>query len=134
MYKTPVVFEPQDLENYKELLQRTNAIDMPHGKRPKSTLKWQFFKDNGLVPANRGELTAEGEEDNGLEEGKGGKGIQFLPGDINGLIEKLHLLVAESRAGNKSSTRNQIVAILDQLLRRNYLNQEEYNAACELSC
>ena len=64
-----------------------------------------------------------------------GSGIQFLPGDIEGLIEQLHLLLAESRAGNKSSTRNQIVAILDELLRRNYLNQEEYNAVCRtISC
>ena len=64
-----------------------------------------------------------------------GSGIQFLPGDIEGLIEQLHLLLAESRAGNKSSTRNQIVAILDQLRRLNHLSQEEYNAVCEeLSC
>ena len=118
MYKTPEVFDPEDLENYKELLKRTNAINMPHltgaGDRPKNTAKWKFFKDYGLV-----------------EEAKDGSGVQFLPGDINGLIKQLHLLLAESHAGNKSSTRNEIVAILDELLRRNYLNQEEYNATCE---
>ena len=54
----------------------------------------------------------------------------FLPGDINGLIEQLHLLLAEFRAGNKAATKNQIVAILDQLLKRNYLTQDEYNGVC----
>ena len=140
MYKTPEQFEDEDFENYKELLKRTNAIDMPHtsaGGRPRNTLKWKFFEEKGLVGEEEEEDNELEEEDNELEEKeeKDGEGIQFLPGDINGLIEQLHLLVAESRAGNKSSTRNQIVAILDQLLRRKYLNQEEYNAACEtISC
>ena len=61
---------------------------------------------------------------------KKGTGIVFLPGEINGLIEQLHLLLAEFRAGNKSATRNQIVAILDQLLKRKYLTQDEYNGVC----
>ena len=125
MCKTPEAFDTKDLENYKELLDKTNVINIPHttsnGDRPRNTAKWKFLKDNGLVEEN--------------DEVKDGDGIQFLPGDINGLIEQLHLLLAESRAGNKSSTRNQIVAILDELLRRNYLNQEEYNAVCEaISC
>ena len=76
------------------------------------------------------------EQEHGKEEKKAtGNGIQFLPGDISGLIKQLHLLLAEFHAGNKSSTRNHIVAILDELLRRNYLNQEEYNAVCKtISC
>jgi hypothetical protein len=131
MHKAPEVYEPEDFENYKRLLHKTNAIDMPHttsaADRPRSTAKWKFFKENGLVEPEVDE--EEGEKENF------GSGIQFLPGDINGLIRQLHLLLAESRAGNKSSTRNQIVAILDQLLRLNYLNQEEYNAVCEeISC
>ena len=133
MYKTPEAFDTKDLEIYKELLDKTNVIDMPHttsnGARPRNTAKWKFLRDSGLVEAE------ESEEDENEEDEKNGSGIQFLPGDIDGLIEQLHLLLAESRAGNKSSTRNQIVAILDQLLGRNYLNQEEYNAACEtISC
>ena len=86
-----------------------------------------------MVPGAEDDDEIENESDNEKEEQ--GSGITFLPGDINGLIEQLHLLLAEHRAGNKSSTENQIVAILDQLLRRNYLNQEEYNAVCRtLSC
>ena len=131
MCKTPEQYGEKDFENYKELLDRTNAIDFPHktgrAGRPGNTAKWRFFEDNDLVESGN---EAEEEE----EEKKDGTGIQYLPGDINGLIEQLHLLLAESRAGNKSSTRNQIVAILDQLLRRNYLTQEEYNAVSEEIC
>ena len=134
MHKTPTDYDDNDFENYTRLLEKTNAIDMPHktggSDRPKNTAKWKFFKETGLVEG------AEGDADEDYEKkSESGSGIQFLPGDINALIEKLHLLLAESRAGNKSSTRNEIVAILDELRRRNYLNQEEYNGVCEqLSC
>ena len=133
MYKAPENYFEEDLDNYKRLLERTNALEMPHrtspNDRPKNTAKWKFFKQIGLVPGH--EMDEMDEE----EKEEQGSGITFLPGDINGLIEQLHLLLAEHRAGNKSSTKNQIVAILDQLLRRNYLNQEEYNAMCgAISC
>ena len=81
-------------------------------------------KDN--EESDKGEESEESDEE---KENKDGTGIQFLPGDINGLIEQLHLLLAEFRAGNKS-TNTQIVAILDELLRRNYLDQDEYNGVC----
>ena len=66
---------------------------------------------------------------------KKGEAIQYLPGDISGLLDQLKLLYAEREAGNISSTTNQIVGILDQLLRMNYINRVEYNAVCKaLSC
>ena len=56
-----------------------------------------------------------------------GDGIQFLPGDIKGLETKLNYLLAEYRAGNRSSlTRNQIVSILDELLRMKRISRKEY--------
>ena len=60
--------------------------------------------------------------------GGGGDGIvQFLPGDIKRLETKLNYLLGEYRAGNRSSpTRNQIVSILDELLRRKRLSRKEY--------
>ena len=139
MYKTPVGFEHKDLVSYKELLDKTNVIHVPHktndADRPTHTAKWKFFKDNGLLPAEEDRLLETEEEEDTDEDEKDGSGIQFLPGNINDLIEQLHLLLAESRAGNKASTRNQIVAILDELLKRNYLSQEEYNGVCEtISC
>ena len=140
MYNKPKpLYDKEDLANYKELLERTNALDMPHktspADRPKSTTKWRFFKENGIVQTQQQEEQEEDESEEEDEKKEIGHGIRFLPGNINGLIEQLHLLLAEFRAGNKSSTRNQIVAILDELLRRNYLNQEEYNAVCRtISC
>ena len=144
MVKTPTQFTSEDFEEYKRLVEKTEVIHYPNTKtrsnRPTKTAKWNFFKETGLVEEeSEGEMSdneqAEEVSDNEEKVKSSGSGIQFLPSDINGLIEKLHLLVAERRAGNKSSTRNQIVAILDELLRVNYLNQEEYNAACEwLSC
>ena len=53
--------------------------------------------------------------------------IQFLPGDIRGLQTKLNYLLAEYQAGNTFATRNQIVAIADELLRRKHISQEEYH-------
>ena len=53
--------------------------------------------------------------------------IQFLPGDISGLQTKLTYLLAEYQAGNTFATRNQIVAIADELLRRRQLSQEQYD-------
>ena len=135
MNKEPEGYLEEDLDNYKRLVERTNVIEMPHvspNDRPKGTTKWKFFKKIGLVQRTEND----GDEIDEVEKKKQeGSGIQFLPGDINGLIEKLHLLLAEHRAGNKSSTESQIVAILDQLLKRNYLTQEEYNAVCtRISC
>ena len=49
----------------------------------------------------------------------------FLPGDIRGLEAKLNLLLAEFQAGN-TSTRNEIVFILDELLRRKQMSRKEY--------
>ena len=140
MYNKPKpLYDEEDFANYKELLERTNALDMPHktspADRPKSTTKWRFFKENGIVQTQQQEEESEEEESEEEDKKEIGHGIRFLPGNINGLIEQLRLLLAEFRAGNKSSTRNQIVAILDELLRRNYLNQEEYNAVCRtISC
>ena len=64
-----------------------------------------------------------------------GTAIKFLPGDINGLLDRLKLLYAERRAGNTVSTTDEIVAILDELLRTETITRKQYNNACkELSC
>ena len=53
--------------------------------------------------------------------------IQFLPGDISGLQTKLTYLLAEYQAGNTFATRNQIVAVTDELFRRGHLSTEQYH-------
>ena len=49
----------------------------------------------------------------------------YLPGDIKGLTDKLHLLSAEFFAGN-ITVRNELVHVLDALLRLKQLTRREY--------
>ena len=51
--------------------------------------------------------------------------ISYLPSDPEGLWEKLKVLGAEYKAGNKT-TRNELVAVLDELKRQNQITREEY--------
>ena len=65
---------------------------------------------------------------------KKGEGL-ILPGDINGLLQRLRLVCAERAAGNIQATTAEIVAILDELLRQKYITKPEYNAVCKrLEC
>ena len=132
MMKKPDAYDKEDIRDYQELIIRTSVLDVPHttnaADRPRNTAKYKFLTQNFTPVDSDGEK--DGEKDGETDEKKDGTGIVFLPGDIRGLIEQLHLLLAEYRAGNKVATKNQIVAILDQLLKRNYLTQEEYNGVC----
>ena len=49
----------------------------------------------------------------------------YLPGDINGFTNKLQLLPAAFFAGN-TSVRNELVHVLDALLRLKQLTRKEY--------
>ena len=52
-----------------------------------------------------------------------GYGVVYLPGDINVLTKKLHLLAAEFFAGN-TTVRNVLVPVLDALLRLKQLTRK----------
>ena len=54
-----------------------------------------------------------------------GYGVVYLPGDINGLTNKLHLLAAEFFAGN-TTVRNVLDHVLDALLRLKQVTRKEY--------
>ena len=54
-----------------------------------------------------------------------GYGGVYLPGDIMGLTNKFHLLSAEFFAGN-TTVRNELVHVLDALLRLKQLTRREY--------
>ena len=54
-----------------------------------------------------------------------GYGVVYLPGDIIGFTKKLHLLAAEFFAGN-TTVRNELVYVLDALLRFKQLTRKEY--------
>ena len=109
MSRVPSNFTDLDMNLYHQLVRQTGVMTYPNNvkrsSRPRLTYKWRkiFSKFHG------------------------GNGIQFLPGDIKGLQKKLHYLLGEYHAGNISATRNQIVAIADELLRRKHLSRAEYN-------
>ena len=98
-----------DLNDYKELVSQTDVVNHPRNvtqhSRPHTTYKWKNIISSLSVA---------------------GEGIHFLPGDIKGMKSKLNLLLAEYTAGNKTSTRNEIVPIIDELLRRKKLSRREY--------
>ena len=54
-----------------------------------------------------------------------GQGVIYLPTSIEGLRKKFCLLTGEYKAGNKT-TRNEIVAILDELRGRNLITEKQY--------
>ena len=54
-----------------------------------------------------------------------GDGVVYLPGDINNLARKLQLLAAEFFAGN-TTVRNELVHVLDALLRLKQVTRKEY--------
>ena len=56
-----------------------------------------------------------------------GYGVMYLPGDVKGLTDKLHLLSDEFFAGN-TTVRNELVQVLDALLRLKQLTRREYTA------
>ena len=49
----------------------------------------------------------------------------YIPGDINGLTKKLHLLAAEYFAGN-TTVFNELVHVLGALFRLKQLTRKEY--------
>ena len=110
--KPPVLDDREDMTNYEQLLKQTNVINNPlnvaAGQRPYQTYKFKIFFES--LPLFQQQ----------------GRGIEFLPKDIKGLENKLGLLLGEYHAGNKTSTRNEIVAIADELLRRKVIPRQEY--------
>ena len=124
-------YNNKDLENYIDLVKRTNVMNHPRGlsvtSRPMKTAKRRML-ETFTAPKREEEKVEEeeeDEEDDDVDE-KYGRGIEFLPGDIKGLTTKLNLLLAEYRAGNKSSTRNAIVSIIDELRRRKRISLKDY--------
>ena len=98
----------EDLNKYTNLMDTTNA--MQHGleesRYAQLTDKYRLLKH--LF---------------GVEEGNG---ISFLPSDVNSLKKRLDVLLAEFQAGN-GATRNEIVAIVDNLVKRNKMKIDYAN-------
>ena len=113
-------YTTDDLRNYHDLIIQTNTMEYPNnltvGSNVKATTKWQRIFP--LFNSMNNEQMWEAE--------KSGDGmVQFLPGDIKGLQTKLCYLLGEFRAGN-TITREEIVPISDELLRRKKISLDEY--------
>ena len=128
MMKSPIVgsYTDGDLVTYRRLVHQTNVMASPRNvipgqSRPKSTYKWKHI----LEPFQH-RTSSIADDDRNADVESAGSGIQFLPKDIKGLTTKLNLLLGEYAAGNRTSTRNEIVSILDELLRRKKISRKEY--------
>ena len=106
----------EDYEDYKEILEKTNAIYQgfkPESKKVNSdrSKKWSIIT-NKLFPH--------------LFKKSGGKlNITFLPSDPKSLIDQLRLSLASYTAGNNGEY-NKINSILDQLLKQKILTKNDY--------
>ena len=109
MMKKPAKAEHEDMHSYEKLVQQTNVMTYPRNlgghSRPYQTWKWKHML-SGLVHQ--------------------GEGIHFLPSNIKTLEERLEILLGEYQAGNQTSTRNEIVPIADELLKRRAISRCEY--------
>lgn len=145
---SPKKYTKEDFVNYKKIVLQTDLINNPSGlqpnSRPKQTNKYKNYlakivndykaKIEEEEKEDDEEEDEEEEDEDGKEEeegddndnnDKGGSGIQFLPSTIKGLFEKLKLLAAEFIAGN-TNTRNELIAVLDQLRNRSLITEKEY--------
>ena len=116
MLKEPPEWEDKrDLANYEKILEHTSAISHPRNveskSRPYITKKYRMLLQS-FPPRER--------------EQHDGDGIHFLPRDIKSLEERLGILLGEYRAGNRTSARNEIVPIADELLKRKAISRREY--------
>lgn len=137
MLARPTTYTREDFSNYEDLVEKTQVIFHPLKKnereKPKLTIKYkeilsELEKNYEMDQAGSSQ---DGKEEKEVDEDKEGDGIKFLPGNINGLLERLKLVYAERQAGNIKNTTNEIVAILDELRRMKKINQKEYNALCK---
>lgn len=134
----PKHYTDHDYIEYEDIVYRTRVIDNPLtknvGDKPRTTLKFR----NILLELEKNYVDEEEVEEEEVPldgEQKEASGIEYLPGNINGLLDRLKLLYGERGAGNISATSNQIVGILDELLRMKYLSREQYNMVCKsLEC
>ncbi len=141
MVTRPEGYSHEDFVKYRDVIVRTNAMAYPNNvttsSRVTTTKKWRtiFPKFDDLEEEEVSPSRHRNLEITPLREEVSSTGrpasyadgiVQFLPGDIKGLETKLNYLLGEYRAGNRLSTRNEIVPILDELLRRKSISRKEY--------
>ena len=124
MKRHPSAYSWEDLITYLDVILHTNVMMYPNNLEPTrrvtSTKRWREIFP--IFDHHRG-----AEATTSLKQQHGNGVVQLLPGDIKGFETKLNYLLGEYRAGNRSFyTRNEIVSILDELLRRKRISRKEY--------
>ena len=116
MEERPEKYTKEDLDNYGDLLFKTNAIYqnfVPNNTYPRASrsYKWQ-----NIISPIWAEKTAVKHK---------GEGIVVIPSDPNALLERLDLLLASQEAGH-TGVRNELVSICDELKRQGVLDTKAY--------
>ena len=114
-------FTDEDLLEYTKLVRQTSVLHRdfnPNNSRPRSSSSWKW--KTILRPL----WDKYKQEDSEEEEGRG---VKYLPSTIKALKEKLAVLLGEYQAGN-TTTRNELVPVLDQLRSRKAISESEYRA------
>ena len=129
--KDPVGYTEDDLENYKQILYDTNALyqnNDPSIGKPKSSRssKWALVKPFWVNrPSNRQYDSSVVQPSKLNFTGNGMPPTVYLSKDPIQLTNKLQLLIAEYKAGN-ITTRNEIIAITDELFKIGILDKDQY--------
>ena len=113
MEDEPKNYTKEDLDNYGNLLVKTNALHQdfePKNPYPRASRshKWRYILSTiWAAKAYKG------------------KGIVVIPSDPNALLERLDLLLASQKAGH-TGVRNELVSICDELKRQGVLDTNSY--------
>ena len=146
MLNIPENYTKEDAIQYEDLVEATQVIFNPltqkNTDKPESTKKYtQILKEmrksyeEGEKEEGEEEKEEEKEEKSEDEKEEIGEGVRYLPGDKEGLLQRLRLLFAEREAGNTVSTTEEIVGVLDALYRMGVINRNQYNTLCKtLKC
>ena len=125
--KTPdsEIFTDGDYEQYQNILVETNAMRQnndPTSTKPKGSRgqKWRVY----VKPIWDMYKTSEDIEKDGSGTSRAAKPL-ILPSDPSALLERFDLLVASKQAGN-TGLQNEIVSILDELLRQKVIDKNQY--------
>ena len=129
--KEPKEYTENDLRYYNDILVDTNALyqnNDPTSDKPKASRssKWALVKPFWLDLKGKKTLLQPSKVEGAIENPSVGNGVVYLSQDPVELTNRLQLLVAEYKAGN-TTTRNEIVAITDELKRKDIIDSKQYN-------
>ena len=127
----PEMFTDDDYEQYQNILVETNAMKQnndPKSTKPKGSRSekwrvyvkpiWDMYKD--MEKDGSGIRT----KTTSCIPSRAAKPL-ILPSDPSALLERFDLLVASKQAGN-TGVKNEIVSILDELLRQKVIDRNQY--------